>query len=283
MLYRRLQRDGRKLLASKDVSGGVMGIVSRLQQATAHPDLVWRAYGMSDRLPEGVYSTKITELLHLMQSQPKGSKSLIFYHWTYEGEAIKHAVETELLQQCVFLRGKMSDVARASAVEEFTSGQANAMVIQIDAGNQGINLQAATHIYIASLAWNASTEMQAIGRAHRINVGHEVKVVRLAIQDTIDEHILAAQTRKLLDAADVLEDDRIADKLQFSLHGSEIKTLFDADNDDDDDDDDDNEAERKREDDSVSNLAAIEEDQENSFCTQECDELHDFSVNLFDF
>lgn len=84
------------------------------------------------------------------------------------------------------------------------------VLIQIDCGGTGLNLQGANRIYITSPHYNPAIEMQAIARAHRIGQKRPVLVKRLVLgceneSDaiglhyplTIDGHIHSLQTKKI--------------------------------------------------------------------------------------
>ena len=159
-------------------------------------------------------ATKVNELVKLVSQQPKNSKTLIFTHWNTEALDIKHALETQLGLTVVRLCGSMSQTARDAAVGAFNNDpNVDVLISHIDVGGVGLNLQAATHVYINSLHWNPANELQAIARAHRLGVSHVVHATRLAIRGTIDEFILNMHDQKLGYAADVLKDQRIRKKL----------------------------------------------------------------------
>ena len=105
---------------------------------------------------------------------------------------------------------------RADAIEKFSNGDVNFFIIQIEAGGIGLNLQAASRVYINSLAWNATSELQAIARSHRIGQQKAVTVKRIIINNTIDDHIVAVQQKKLSTAAEILGDARIEKSLTSS-------------------------------------------------------------------
>jgi SNF2 family DNA or RNA helicase len=84
-----------------------------------------------------------------------------------------------------------------------------ALIIQIQAGSVGLNLQAASRVYIMSPHWNATTEQQAIARAHRTGTTHVVEVTRFVVKDTVEEYMHNLQQEKLSIAATTLVDDRL--------------------------------------------------------------------------
>lgn len=225
-LYRDIREEGRlRMLAdrSKDnTARHIMEVLCRMRQATTHPQLVtdgeWRGA-----------VTKHEELVSLMSHHPPRSKTIVFVHWTFEGKEVQRVLEQRLEKRVVRLYGGLSSDARDDVVREFTDPEgADVLVSQIEVGGVGLNLQAATHVYINSLHWNATSELQAIGRAHRTGVTHTVVVTRLGIEGTIDEWILKKQHEKLGYAADALDDERIKHKLRMPISYDDLKHLFDV-------------------------------------------------------
>jgi SNF2 family DNA or RNA helicase len=141
-------------------------------------------------------------------------KTLIFCHWTKEIESIARMLES-LGHKYVILSGKINNETRDQTVAQFSKDpNVNFFIVQIDAGGVGLNIQAASRVYINSLALNATTELQAIARAHRIGQTKRVVVKRLVINNSIDEQILELQQKKLSVASDILGDRRIEKSLQ---------------------------------------------------------------------
>jgi SNF2 family DNA or RNA helicase len=159
-------------------------------------------------------STKLNALAGLVSAQPTGSKTLIFTHWHQEAEAIMNMLKNDLEMNVLRIHGGSSQYVRDEAVKAFNlDPTVDALVLHIDVGGVGLNLQAATHVYINSLDWTPAIEMQAIARAHRLGVEHNVTATRLVLKGTIDEYMLNIHDRKLGFAADVLDDQRICGKL----------------------------------------------------------------------
>lgn len=204
------------------VGGGQMEILEhllRMRQCVTNPQLVLNGVhkkqmkeGPPPRWTHGC--TKLDMLREQLIAQPKHEKTLIFCHWTYEMDAVEMVV-CDLGMRSVRLDGSMSSTQRDDAIALFTSSPTiNTFVIQIDSGGVGLNLHMATRVYINSLHWNATAELQAIGRAHRTGQTKKVWVKRLAILPaTIDKSIVSLQENKLRVASIVLSDPRIQDQL----------------------------------------------------------------------
>ena len=67
---------------------------------------------------------------------------------------------------------------------------------QIQAGGEGLNLQAASVVISAEPQWKPATEDQAIARVYRMGQVHPVQVHRLLTENSVDEHMLRILARK---------------------------------------------------------------------------------------
>ncbi|MCZ2259925.1 DEAD/DEAH box helicase [Sporosarcina sp. G11-34] len=64
------------------------------------------------------------------------------------------------------------------------------VLIATESGSEGINLQFCHHVINYDLPWNPMKLEQRIGRVHRLGQEHDVHIYNLAIQHTIEDHIL---------------------------------------------------------------------------------------------
>jgi superfamily II DNA/RNA helicase len=64
-----------------------------------------------------------------------------------------------------------------------------AMLIQIQAGNAGLNLQHLTRVFFLSSHWNPSVVDQAIGRSYRIGQSAEVEVHHILLADGAEKNL----------------------------------------------------------------------------------------------
>jgi SNF2 family DNA or RNA helicase len=223
-LYNDLKQEGIDALYGdkENASSTMMEIILRLRQSTVCPRLVYDGRDVSrDDLKDSLKTTKIMEVLKLLEStRATQTKCLIFCQWILEMETIAHHLRLSGFIVGLF-NGKMNPDSRARVLEEFSDGNVQILILQTDCGSAGLNLQKAELIFINSPPWNATTELQAIARAHRIGVSHTVRVYRLVIKGTIDEYIQALQNAKLGFAAEALSDNRITNR----LGGSETMNL----------------------------------------------------------
>ena len=161
-------------------------------------------------------SAKNLALVEQFRTHGPGTRSLVFCNYMDEIKntmvALRSSGTVDVVMPYI---GKMTTTQRTAAVEAFMgrSSQSMALVVQIQAGSVGLNLQKASRVYIMSPYWNATTEMQAIARAHRTGTEHVVEVTRFVVRNTVEEYMHTLQQEKLTVAAGTLEDDRLKDSL----------------------------------------------------------------------
>jgi DNA repair protein RAD5 len=76
------------------------------------------------------------------------------------------------------------------------------LLVQIQTGNEGLNLQHYQEVYFTSPHWNPAIEEQAIARVHRIGQTEAVNVFRFVMDDispgsiTLDKYCQLVQDAK---------------------------------------------------------------------------------------
>jgi len=144
-------------------------------------------------------STKINALLYeltqLRQSNPY-VKSIIFSQWTSMLDILESPL-TEAGYKFVRLDGTMSQGQREQSLNQFNNNsEVLIFLISMKAGGLGLNLTAASNVFLLDPWWNPATEDQAIDRVHRIGQNQPVFVTRFIIENSIEERILLLQERK---------------------------------------------------------------------------------------
>ncbi|ABT15137.1 hypothetical protein NY2A_B738L [Paramecium bursaria Chlorella virus NY2A] len=215
-LYDELVENGRLLLKAYNAYGdgeGRMKLLEqlmRMRQCVTNPQLLFMK--SDDERWEGNY-TKLNMLKREIQNNPI-EKTIIFCNWIHEMISIENMLHS-IGYDSVMLNGKTPNEQRDINVKRFNEDDnINFFIVQIESGGIGLNLQVASRVFINSLSWNATTEIQAIARAHRIGQTKDVTVKRLIINNTFDEYVLNLQQKKLEIASEIFDDKRIEKSLQ---------------------------------------------------------------------
>ncbi|OLP86707.1 DNA repair protein RAD16 [Symbiodinium microadriaticum] len=167
----------------------------------AEPPAKGRRKGIMQKIKTAEFqsSTKIEALLQeiqKMQAADPSSKALVFSQFTRFLELIEWRLKREGISAATVL-GSMPIVSRNNIIVSFqTEPSLKVLLISLKAGGEGLNLQAADHIFLMDPWWNPAAEAQAIQRAHRIGQTRPVKATRFVAANTIEEKIIELQEKK---------------------------------------------------------------------------------------
>ena len=138
-------------------------------------------------------STKIDAIIDRVL-RLAGSRVIVFTYF----KVLTHIISRRLTEEDVsfdIIDGDVSLSSRDKIIERFKRVQ-SVLIISLDCGTLGLNLQCASSIIIACPWWNPATEDQAISRCYRMGQLEEVKVWTPIVTNTIDERMLQLQERK---------------------------------------------------------------------------------------
>ena len=80
---------------------------------------------------------------------------------------------------CKIYNGKLTTRQRQMLVEE----SPDVLLIQINSGSEGLNLQQYNEVYFVSPTWNPSLEQQALARCYRMGQQKDTYVYRFYMKD----------------------------------------------------------------------------------------------------
>jgi len=124
------------------------------------------------------------------------SKALVFSQFVTFLELIEWRMKREGVS-CAKLLGSMPVASKSNMIISFQADPSlKVLLISLKAGGEGLNLQAANHIFIMDPWWNPAAELQAIQRAHRIGQTRPVHATRFVATGTIEEKIVELQSKK---------------------------------------------------------------------------------------
>jgi SNF2 family DNA or RNA helicase len=141
-------------------------------------------------------STKIDFLMeNLEQILQEGHQVIVFSQFTTYLDIIEGRV---LKQHWKYSRvdGSQNIKKRQEQVELFQDGKNRLFLISLKAAGVGLNLTAASYVFLMDPWWNPAVESQAIDRAHRIGQRNPLTVYRPIIKDSVEEKVLDLQETK---------------------------------------------------------------------------------------
>jgi superfamily II DNA or RNA helicase len=145
-------------------------------------------------------SAKLELLDELLQeSLDGGHRVIVFSQFVSMLNLIRQQLVAAETPFC-YLDGSTKD--RQKVVDEFQTGQIPVFLMSLKAGGVGLNLTAADTVIHFDPWWNPAVEAQATDRAHRMGQKSVVTSYKLIARNTIEEKILALQSKKraLIDA-----------------------------------------------------------------------------------
>ncbi len=196
---------------------GVLEALLRLRQACCHPDLL-----PFDEAREVKESAKTSLFLRtVLQLIDEGRRVLVFSQWTTMLKLLRGKLEERGIE-CAYMDGSTRD--RPTVIRAFQAKDGPPIfLISLKAGGVGLNLTAADTVIHYDPWWNPAAEQQASDRAHRIGQTLPVLVLRMVVEDTVEDHILRLQEgkRALAKAAIEAEVDGVK-----TLNRSDLEAIF---------------------------------------------------------
>jgi len=138
------------------------------------------------------YSSKIDGVINFVLSRDNGRCKLIFCH--FRGEI--DIMHNKFTQKGLYVRtfdGRTSHNQRNDILEN----TCDVLILQIQTGCEGLNLQQFKEVYFVSPNWNPAIEEQAIARCHRIGQTDTVDVFRFIMEDMDDDSLNLEQYCKI--------------------------------------------------------------------------------------
>uniref|UniRef100_A0A8C1YCD3 Helicase-like transcription factor n=1 Tax=Cyprinus carpio TaxID=7962 RepID=A0A8C1YCD3_CYPCA len=97
------------------------------------------------------------------------------------------------------LDGSMAQKTRAKAIQDFqdsSPGSPTIMLLSLKAGGVGLNLTAASHVFMMDPAWNPAAEDQCVDRCHRLGQSRDVVITKFIVKDSVEENMVKIQKKK---------------------------------------------------------------------------------------
>jgi len=143
---------------------------------------------------------KLDSLIKSLVDSQTTEKPIVFCHFR---EEIAY-LETGLIKKgilCAVIHGGVAMHTRRPLIDRHETY--HVLVIQLQAGSVGLNLQMFDTVYFSGPHWNPTHEQQAIARVHRIGQTKTVTVKKFIMDKTIEKRILKVQNHKIQKAKEI--------------------------------------------------------------------------------
>ncbi|WP_317124837.1 DEAD/DEAH box helicase [Capnocytophaga canimorsus] len=179
-----------------------LNILIRLRQISNHPQLI----DPQSPITSGKYQEVVSHLEALIQSK---QKALIFSSFVKHLAIFQAWCEDKGIRYST-LTGEVRPEMRKEQVTQFQEeAEVQFFFISLKTGEVGLNLTAASHVFLLDPWWNPFSEKQAIGRAHRIGQQNKVNVIRFVTKDTVEEKIIRLQQSKKALSQSIIQENII--------------------------------------------------------------------------
>jgi SNF2 family DNA or RNA helicase len=143
---------------------------------------------------QGSGSSKIEALMDQIDSKSVSHKILVFSQFVSMLNLVAEELDKTGIKY-VSLTGATPN--RKLAVNQFQNDpQVRVFLLSLKAGGMGLNLTAASYVFLIDPWWNPAVEAQAIDRAYRIGQHQNVQAIRLICPGTIEEKIMLLHESK---------------------------------------------------------------------------------------
>jgi len=174
----------------------ILELYLRIRQFLAHPaiyvDAMKRKFKTEYSRDTWTGTASKMEAFRTIVSTGEKTPTIVF--GTFRAELdYASAILTDAGYKVFRIQGGMSEALRSTATAESRAaaeaGEPVAIVIQIMAGNAGLNLQHCSRIVFLSSHWNPAVVDQAVGRAYRMGQTKRVHVHHILLADDAEKNL----------------------------------------------------------------------------------------------
>ena len=164
---------------------------------------------------------EFAELLPELLQADDHRKIVVFSQWETMLTVAARVAEKSAVGHVV-LHGGLSGLQRKEVLDRFRTDDRCRIFFSTDAGGVGLNLQFADTVVNLEPPWNPAVLEQRIARVHRMGQDRPVRVIHLAVRNTIEDRVLATLQAKRELFRGLFDGDE--DELDFTV-GNQTRFL----------------------------------------------------------
>lgn len=151
---------------------------------------------------QGEGSSKLEALMEQVETKSVQHKILVFSQFVSMLDLVREELDKSGIGY-EYLTGATRN--REGSVHRFQNDPGvRVFLLSLKAGGTGLNLTAASYVYLVDPWWNPAVEAQAIDRAYRIGQHRNVQAIRLICPGTVEEKMLLLQEQKKARSAELV-------------------------------------------------------------------------------
>lgn len=191
----------------------LLKLLLKLRQLSVHPQVYIQAQrrtlGSYSREDWASPSTKFTVVRNMLEQEKKPTKWILFCQFHDEMEILEaYLSKSKTVQRIQQYHGGLSDKEKEDVIRntyDFCDDGHDVLLLQLQSGGVGLNLQHFTRIIFLSPWWTSALMEQAIGRAVRIGQKEQVQVTLLVLKEEDSLNIDQAMLEKAMVKSDLLK------------------------------------------------------------------------------
>jgi len=210
----------------------ILEMILRLRQSCIMPQLVIDGYKKkwNRDFPDWTgTNSKLDKLIKNIVNE----RCIVFCNYKKEmkyihDKLVDYNVKVDIINGGKSLEERGQTLENCNINNQDDSNYIQVLLIQINAGGTGLNLQMFNNIWFTSPSWNPALEFQAIARCHRIGQKKNVKVKKLVMYNkigTVDDRIMMVQEDKKEIITQILKDESFP-KQKFKFTMRKVKSLL---------------------------------------------------------
>ncbi len=186
----------------------ILNTLMKLRQLSNHPKLV--------DVSSSASSGKFEEVTHQLENIRRSNlKVLVFSAFVSHIQLYVEWCKQNNYKYSL-ITGAVKD--RQNEVLKFENDKENHFFfISLKSGSSGLNLTAASYVFLLDPWWNPSIEEQAIARSYRMGQKNKVAVMRFVSKETIEEKIIMLQKTKKDLFNSVISEEMIEEEITSKI------------------------------------------------------------------
>lgn len=175
---------------------------------------------------EALVPTKIRYVLRAITEEiPPDECAVVVTQWRSTQDRLAQALAAAGVPHCV-MHGDVDVPRRQALIERFQAGEFRVALVTLMSTSTGVTMTRASHMFVMDPWWNPAQEHQMINRIHRIGQARPVRVHRLFMRRTIEQHMDKMCKTKGDVARMMLTSDDPPAKMDAAGWSAQVRLLF---------------------------------------------------------